>query len=136
MIGDFVKISYNGEVGQVYRIDMANGKGNEYAAVNGGDRSCEDLVPIPLTLEILEKNGWEYEFDKKKYMVRNDLGKEGKNCWMMWSIDEKTLDILRQDADLRDIQNPCVQRVVIPCEYVHELQHALKLCGIEKEIVL
>lgn len=59
MIGDWVKISYNGEVGQVYRIDMANGKGNEYAAVNGGDRSCEDLVPIPLTPEILKKNGFE-----------------------------------------------------------------------------
>ena len=94
------------------------------------------LEPIPLTREILKKNGWKYEFDKKKYMVRYDLGKEGKDCWMMWSIDEKTLDLQRQDEDLRNIYNLCVQRVVIPCNYVHELQHALRLAGIDKEIVL
>jgi hypothetical protein len=106
--------------------------------VHQGDttRYLHEAEGVPLTPEILKKNGWKYEFDKKKYMVKYDLKKEGKDCWMMWSIDEKTLDLQRQDADLLDIYNLCVQHVVIPCNYVHELQHALRLCGIDKEITL
>ena len=93
------------------------------------------LEPIPLTVEILEKNGWKYEFDKTDYMVKYDLGEEGKNCWMMWAMKEHNLDIQRQDENL-DMYNLKVSRVVIPCDYVHQLQHALRICGIEKEIKL
>lgn len=68
-------------------------------------------------------------------MVKYDLAVEGKNCWMMWAIKEHNLDVQRQDEKL-DMYNLKVSKVVIPCDFVHQLQHALRLCGIEKEIVL
>ena len=89
------------------------------------------LEPIPLTSEILEKNGWEYRKYKTDYMVKYDLCVGGKNCWMHWAIGKHNLDILRQDEKL-DFYNLCVQRAVIPCDYVHELQHALRLCGLDE----
>ena len=134
-IGDWVKISHRNKIGKIYRIDEANGKGNGHAAVIDGDYHESLLEPIPLTPEILEKNGWRHEFDKTDYMVKYDLGEEGKNCWMMWAIKEHNLDVQRQDEKL-DMYNLKVSKVVIPCDYVHELQHALRLCGIEKEIEL
>lgn len=121
MIGDWVKISYNGEVGQVYRIDMANGKGNEFAAVNGCDRSCENLVPIPLTSEILKKNGWN----------RYDALCSGNGCTIsVWSEDLYYFSCSKTHND--------TPSELISCHihYVHELQHALRLAGIKKEIVL
>ena len=98
------------------------------ALERGGTSPC---VGIPLTPEILEKNGWEYKKYKTDYMVKYDLCVGGKNCWMHWAIGEHNLDILRQDEKL-DFYNLCVQRVVIPCDYVHELQHALHLGGLDE----
>lgn len=97
--------------------------------------SLTEIEPIPLTPEILWKNGWIHEFDKKDYMVKYDLAVEGKNCWMMWAVKEHNLDIQRQDEKL-DFYNLKVQRVCMPCDFVHQLQNALRLCGIEKEITI
>ena len=92
------------------------------------------IEPVPLTPEILEKNGWKHEFDKKPYMTFYHL--EDEKYWLMWCISEHTLDIQRQNITLLDQYNLCAERAVIACNYVHQLQHALRLCGIEKEIVL
>jgi hypothetical protein len=54
---------------------------------------------------------------------------------MMWAVKEHNLDIQRQDEKL-DMYNLKVQRVCMPCDFVHQLQHALRLCGIEKTIEL
>ena len=139
MIGDWVKISHINKIGRVYRINRANGRGNGWVAVIDGDYHEDYIEPIPLTPEILEKNGWKHEFDKKDYMVLYDLpkteSKEGVNVWMMWCIGEHNLDINKQSESILRY-NLCHSRVCIPCDYVHQLQHALRLCGIEKEIVL
>ena len=126
MIGDWVNLSKGNwsENRQVELIDIEMIAESVYLA-----------EPIPITPDVLEKNGWKHEFDKTDYMVKYDLKKEGKNCWMMWSIKDHNFDIQMQDEKL-DIYNLKVSRVVIPCDYVHELQHALKLCGIDKEIVI
>lgn len=97
--------------------------------------SLNDIEPIPLTAEILEKNGWKHEFDKTDYMVKYNLGEEGKDCWMMWAIKEHNLDIQRQDEKL-DMYNLKVSKVVIPCDYVHQIQHAFSLVGINKDFIL
>ena len=136
MIGDWVK---KGTLfGQVVDIEQKE----KYAVVGveligeGYDvYIVEDLEPIPLTQEILEKNGWKHEFDKTEYMVKYELAQKGKNCWMMWAIKEHNLDIQRQDEKL-NMYNLKVQKVCIPCDYVHYLQHAIRLCEIEKEIKL
>ena len=151
MIGDWVHVeahrgfnAQNVKVESIPDPDDDNEYGHHYGHIGAWlesddndfrDVEAKHLQPIPLTVEILEKNGWKHEFDKTGYMVKYDLGKEGKNCWMMWAIKEHNLDIQRQDENL-DMYNLKVSRVVIPCDYVHQLQHALRLCGIEKEIKL
>jgi hypothetical protein len=132
MIGDWVR--YPNGKGRILVLAqdglyLEDKEGRCYAC------SYDKIRPIPITPEILEKNGWKHEFDKKPYMVKYDLAVEGKNCWMMWAIKEHNLDIQRQDEKL-DMYNLKVQRVCMPCDFVHQLQHALRLCKIEKAIEL
>ena len=79
------------------------------------------LVPIPLTLEILEKNGFvehvfcevEYELQCEDYRIIIHLSSGYTRIYK-----GSYLPILNN-------QN---------YKFVHELQHALRLCGIKKEI--
>ena len=75
--------------------------------------------PIPLTPEILEKNGlandpYGCHFEEDEYMALEiSIEEEG----IYWTINYNEYGILK-------------------LKYVHELQHALRLCGINKEIEL
>ncbi len=88
---------------------------------------CEDgqfhedtLEPIQLTPEILEKNGFHEEWDEDiKLMVYDTIRVEIGNNYKLYKDGKMYL-----------------HRVLAPLYYVHELQHALRLCGIDKEIVL
>lgn len=64
------------------------------------DISPNYLSPIPLTAEILEKNG-----DIKDICGVRDNG-QGKECWMLIYVP------------------------AINLYHIHELQHALRLCGL------
>ncbi len=78
-----------------------------------------EVKPMPLTPEILEKNG----------MSRNPFGEyfaEDKHCF---------LEISREPEGFFWTVN-ANEYSIIPLNYVHELQHALRLCGIEKEVVV
>ena len=134
MIGDYVKF-----LGKVRKIKSIVGKDTgieiSFEGKNPVAVSLDEIEPIPLTPEILAKNGWKHEFDKTEYMVKYELAQKGKDCWMMWAIKEHNFDIQKQDEKL-NMYNLKVQRVCIPCDYVHQLQHALRLCGIEKEIII
>ena len=73
--------------------------------------------PIPLTVEILEKSGFEDTICDAFWI--------STSCNLLWK-DGKLQNFCREEDD----------EVYIPCEYVHELQHALRLCKVDKEIVL
>lgn len=73
--------------------------------------------PIPLTPEILKKNGFEDTICGDFWI--------STSCNLLWK-DGKLQNFCREEDD----------EVCIPCEYVHELQHALRLCKVDKEIVL
>ena len=75
--------------------------------------------PVPLTSEILEKNGF----------TKDSGGEE------LYSIDFASLIDVGYGFELF-ISNDEKGEFNGTKKYVHELQHALKLCGIEKEIVL
>ena len=87
--------------------------------------STDELVGIPLTPEILEKNGfikqgflgWEI-FESEKYMV-------------LWRNDYPKTHLLIESfcSDYGSFSG-------FNINYVHQLQHALKLCKIEKTIEL
>ena len=86
------------------------------------------IEPIPLTTEILEKNGFVI---KKKWAQKGNFG---NNPLIMWHYDD---DITTRDFkhELEIHQNDTGKvHVSVQCDYVHELQHAMKLCGIKVEI--
>ena len=79
--------------------------------------NIEVIHPIPLTKEILEKNDWEKR--PTGYVFYTD-GKRYDNS--LWYIFGSNTFI--------------VNAAEFQIKYVHELQHVLRLCNIEKEIVL
>lgn len=89
---------------------------------------CKNLYPIPLTPEILEKNG----FVKIQATVISTW-----NCSVdgMYSM---SIDINRETGNISGHFHSDVNRARLfcPVNHVHELQNSTRLCGIEKEIVL
>lgn len=91
-----------------------NGEGK----VGYASRPAGTCLPIPLTPEILEKNGFE--------------------CRGAWCLPGEDMG-LRQDGDTWAVLSHYGMYTSIPfcrISYIHQLQHALRLCGIEKEITL
>lgn len=79
---------------------------------------CEYLKPIPITAEILEKNGWECN-EEDEYMAY---------------YGDPTSGIAHTKGTYHyQLEVPGVSAV---CYFVHQLQHALRLAGVEKEIIL
>ena len=84
----------------------------------------EDIKPIHLTPEILEKNGFVWN----RYHTSLELVVD--TIHLGWGFYKDCISA----SDWSDEGN--CQITSLECKYVHQLQHALKLCGIEKEIVL
>lgn len=127
MIGDYINSSFG--VCHVISIDKAgvtlvNKEKEEFDY----DYLDEDywIQGIPLTAEILEKNGFE------KDIVSGDT---------YFTLDDI---VLQNDFEFgfdfgrfyRDSEDGFVLVGIITIKYVHELQRALRLCNIDKEIVL
>ena len=135
MIGDFLRVadletnidSAIGLIGKVVKIEK---EGNwQGVTIHLGRRIddtyyCEreyELEPVPLTPEILEKNGWIKDGHEDHF--GDSYNYNNSEIWG-W-IDEDGMDIGFQG------ENTCIS-----VKYVHQLQHALRLCGINKEIEL
>ena len=80
------------------------------------DVGFDGVWPIPLTAKILEKNGFRF----------NNLPME--QYWQQYG--------LRLYLSGHGYGINCGENVSLHIDYVHQLQHALRLCGIEKEIEL
>ena len=101
MIGDWVYNSYH----------KKNIKWNysEMFCPNGIPVIGRDLEPVPLTPEILEKNGWWFDTEDK------------------WLHDEVNFIIEKWNGRFQ-----CYDINQIKLDSVHELQHALRLCGLNE----
>ena len=117
MIGDWLK-HYNGTPMQVTKITTEHFACAEKRGMNCWEYNNK-YEPIPLTPEILEKNGltndpYGCHFKEDEYMTLEiSVEEEG----VYWTINYNEYSILK-------------------LKYVHELQHVLKLCGIDKEIIV
>ena len=78
-----------------------------------------DAEPIPLTPKILEKNG----FYRSEIPTRDEIGH-----YYHRKPAPSSIFVSMSFDDGRDFGNEI--------KYVHELQHILRLCKIEKEIVV
>ena len=89
----------------------------------------EHIEPIHLTPEILEKNGFitnDEQGNWKGYRIYS-LFNTNKGCIFMLKLYEKD-SIVEISLDMSPYY--------IVFKFVHQLQHALRLCGIEKTIEL
>ena len=83
----------------------------------------EFIEPVPLTTEILEKNGFvKDENDDNMY-------------YWNWSVIDDCMSYDKETSKVRIFSVSGLTFVKI-VQYVHELQHALRLCEIKKEIEL
>lgn len=80
----------------------------------------EDLQPIPITAEVLEKNGFTHDKWSKRIWRYEDEESE-----VVYYIEGSRLEITTDDCKMN-----------ITCKGVAELQHALRLAKAGKEIVL
>ena len=130
MIGDYlywgkdkiVKVQMLRKYGDNFGIDVVyNDSVNLYFCTDNDDiyfYSINDLKPIPLTPEILEKN------------------------WFVYDLEDKLFEDIYPRISMLYAQYRLVENYGInygemsEIKYVHQLQHALRLCGIDKEIIL
>lgn len=80
----------------------------------------DDLRPVKITDEILEKNGFT-RYSVAHFNLQQWVLNEGNGCRVSFYQDVKIGKWVIKD---------------IWIDYIHELQHVMRLCGIDKEIVL
>lgn len=86
----------------------------------------ESLRPIPITPEILEANGFVrnggvYKWRNEKYLV------------FVWLMElSHILDV----EEMYGLSATKSSRIEVPQLYIHTLQHALRLAGIDRKIVI
>ena len=100
--------------------------GDEIVYYNGDSGIfATDVTPILLTKEILLKNGFE-DFAGGGCIIKEP------------SSDEEPVYIWNGTDSIYVVDYCSLNKYtyIKECKYVHEFQHELKSCGIEKEIVL
>ena len=116
MIGDLVQFDEDTCVIEELRVDgtaVLVAMNTDLTSVDGDQVDEEELSPIELTEDILEKNGFRHSIS------HND-----------WTNADCNFFLYEGGNGFR------IQNTDIRLEYVHQLQHLLRLCGIEKEVKL
>lgn len=109
-------------------------------ALSNGAKDINKIEPIPLTEEILKKNGFKNDVIAQKAIIAEGASNfsvilvSEDNRITLNNIDEyiNSFNKWHVHIDTEDMRTMCTSEIT----YVHELQHLLKLCKIDKEIVL
>ncbi len=115
MVGDWVLINNTPhKIQAIDGIDAEIQADDELYCVGEDRYHSEDKVEgVPLTYEILEKNGWKHDCE---FFMEKEVN---RNTHLSWTD--------RYGAALyKNIFHLCA------CNYVHTLQHALRLCGLNE----
>jgi hypothetical protein len=133
MIGDWVEVINSDHIkhAQVNGI-LANSIYTKEAEYESEEIAIDNIEPIPLTPEILEKNGFEHI--KQKVIIPSKSQEEVEVEYMYCKGLPCSFDIIHGYLMFNSNIDLCSIRMLV--NYVHELQHLLKLCGIDKEIVV
>lgn len=119
MVGDWVYNKHHGKNIRLTPYDFFTHTHNEFGEQELSPFSKPtigiDLEPIPLTADILEKNGFYYDEDRKFYLMG-------------------VIFQIKPENGGRFSFKIC--GCPYPLNTVHELQHVMRICGVEKEIEL
>lgn len=135
MVGDFVKIKTDDDT--FIKVQIRTLEFDIMWTNIDDDETCDaisydDIEPIPLTPEILKKNGFlEQSEDHMRYFKSYDENYYFGFESISYYLDTKIAIVTKEGK-----QSSFQEKLEFVCTCVHQLQHALKLCGIEKEIVL
>lgn len=116
MIGDLV--IFNDEIHKITDLSLCL-DGSVLVYVDGHDVQIfeHEISPIPLTEETLKANGWRYDYIYKIWVYE----------------DEDKMDFCVKIDEIRGMSVSLYKDYpVIFITYVHELQHALRLCGLNE----
>lgn len=135
MIGDLVNFhleifstDYEGietvhdKVLEIGKVSALNSIGNVWVIDSEGEEhqvTKDEIEPIPLTPELLEKNGFKKNNFNQYVLGKSDLGEE-----------------IYFEIGFIQLRYPNSYYSILSCGYVHEFQHILKIFGIKKEIVV
>ena len=119
MIGDYVqvpelidKVEEYEAYCKVQQLRIADLDVVEFKGLN-----YDEIQPIPLTPEILEKNGWEKR--PTGYVFYTDGKRYDNSLWYIFGSNTFVVNTAK-----------------FQIKYVHQFQHVLKLLNIDKEIEL
>ena len=137
MIGDWVTVTIENEKinGLIDKIDGQTEDLRVMLSYYPGDweeGDCFDFIePIPITPKILEKNVFKTQDGKEWacHKYENDDKNKASLYNILWNMYEEYLEI-------SSFTNATGEFNRFGVCYVHELQNALKSCGIEKEIAV
>lgn len=134
MIGDWVL--YDGEPNIITEVsEIIHGEATVCFVGNNYMANIDEIKPIPITSEILKRNGFGSLTDEMFSACETET----------YSNQELKIYLSHIGCEYNPVQLVVYmgyepqERVVLrmmPCQYVHELQHALRLCKIDKDIKL
>ena len=129
MLGDWVVYRGDAEYTNPVRIEGMDILTNALITEDREDVGFDGIEPIPLTAEILEKN-------KMREFEHRNPG-QGDNLIKKWWHKDGSyyVSLYRVGDEYTYTVGNSITRVC-RIKYIHQLQHALRLCGIEKEIEL
>lgn len=135
-ISDFVLYNDNICIVDEIRVDntvVLTALNTDVTSIDGDQVSVDEIKPIPFTAEILEKNGFiggEYKSYTGYVWYLEEKG--FRKIWFIMSCEKSILcgEKIKANGSIGD--NFSIPNI----KFVHELQHALRLCNIEKEIIV
>ena len=142
MIGDWVRI-VDDDTDAFFdaRVEGIDSLANIYATMPCDETaypySVDCAKPILLTPEILEKNGFAKEKEDELGITYYFLERPYTTQITLYKEPIQDVSILFKAWGRAPSSAGGVNDIhLCSVKYVHEMQHALRLCGIEKEIVL
>lgn len=132
-VGNLVKFTMNDYQTDIYRV-MGMSE-FDVATICRLDKSvtfkvfCESLIPIEITPEFLEKNGFENSngYWYFKMCINTEVHYDG-----VYTISDGWLIVQNHNPKSTKIQHECMTI----CKYVHELQNVLWMAKIKKEVTI
>jgi len=130
MIGDIVQINCFDKSTITIKVTTITNVEITGVTEDGHSHWCgiKNVQPISLSTEILEKNGWSYNDEDAKFAPETW---SGGGLTLQGHEDSGFMIMATSDYDDEDTNHtPFI------LNYVHELQHALKLRRLSKEITI
>ena len=134
MTGDWVYVAHNGKAPHFGKVTALLSSGAIETEIEESLALSPSVEPIPLTPAILEKNGFSFCTRDGGFYLYATMSYGG------WEVE---VIIFNADDKYRNNQlyigstdDTYTAINLMECNYIHQLQHALRLCGIEKEITI